>query len=68
MYELQVEGMSCGHCVGAVTRSVQEIDASAKVDIDLTTQKVRIASSANLEELKAAITEAGYPVLNSTAS
>ena len=68
MYELQVEGMSCGHCVGAVTKSVQSVDASAKVDVDLATQKVRIASSAKLEDIKSAVAEAGYPVLSSTAS
>lgn len=68
MYELQVEGMSCGHCVSAVTKSVRALDASAKVDVDLTEQKVRIASTVPLEEIKSAIVEAGYPVLNSTAS
>ncbi|HEX7982383.1 MAG TPA: cation transporter, partial [Duganella sp.] len=26
MYQLQVENMSCGHCVGAVTKAVQAID------------------------------------------
>ena len=68
MYELQVEGMSCGHCVSAVTKSVQAIDASAKVDIDLATQKVRVASAAKLEDIASAISEAGYPVINSTVS
>lgn len=68
MYELQVEGMSCGHCVNAVTRSVQSVDASAKVDIDLSQQKVRIASNASLEDIKAAVVDAGYPVLASAAS
>ena len=29
MYQLQVENMSCGHCVGAVTRAVREVDANA---------------------------------------
>jgi copper chaperone len=68
MYELQVEGMSCGHCVSAVTKSVQAIDASAKVDIDLAQQKVRVATSAPLDEIKSAVIEAGYPVLASSAS
>jgi len=68
MYELQVEGMSCGHCVGAVTRSVKEVDAAATVDIDLATQKVRIESSAGLEQLAAAVEEAGFPVKSSRAS
>lgn len=63
MYELKVEGMTCGHCVGAVTRSVQSIDAAAKVDVDLAQQKVRVDSAASLDDIKSAVEEAGYPVL-----
>lgn len=68
MYELQVEGMSCGHCISAVTKAVQGVDAAAKVDIDLTQQRVRIDSGANLDAIKAAVVDAGYPVLQSSAS
>lgn len=66
MYELKVEGMSCGHCVSAVTKSVLDIDSGAKVTVDLEQQKVSVDSSAPLEEIKAAVTEAGYPVLTSS--
>lgn len=68
MYELQVEGMSCGHCVNAVTKAVQGVDATAKVDVDLAQQKVRVNSGADLEAIKTAVIDAGYPVLQSTAS
>lgn len=64
MYELKVEGMSCGHCVAAVTRALQEVDAGAKVDVDLGTQTVRVQSSASLDKVREAVEEAGYPVLN----
>jgi copper chaperone len=66
MYELKVEGMSCGHCVSAVTKSVMEVDAGAKVEVDLPTQKVLVNSSAPLEDIKAAVVDAGYDVLAST--
>jgi copper chaperone len=66
MYELKVEGMSCGHCVSAVTKSVQAIDAAAKVEVDLSQQKVLVNSGARLDEIKAALEDAGYPVLGST--
>ena len=62
MYELTVEGMSCGHCVGRVTKTVQGIDAGARVEIDLPTGKVKIASDADLDRIAAAIDDAGYPV------
>jgi copper chaperone len=64
MYQLQVENMSCGHCVGAVTRAVQEVDAGAKVDVDLASKTVKIDSSGPLDKISAAIVEAGYPVIS----
>ncbi len=68
MLELTVEGMSCGHCVGRVTRTVQGLDQNAKVEIDLATKKVRIDSTATLERIAAAIDEAGYPVTARSAT
>lgn len=62
MYELTVEGMSCGHCVGRVTKTVQGLDGDAKVEVDLASKKVRIDSRAGLEQIAAAIDDAGYPV------
>ena len=62
MLELTVEGMSCGHCVGRVTKTVQDLDAGARVEIDLATKKVRIDSTADAGRITAAIDAAGYPV------
>jgi len=62
MYQLQVENMSCGHCVGAVTKAVQAVDAAAKVEIDLGAKTVKIDSATPLAPLKSAIADAGYPV------
>ena len=67
MYELQVEGMNCGGCVRSVTKSVQSIDSTARVDVDLPGKKVRIESQASLDAVKSAISEAGYPVTASAA-
>ncbi|TFW27943.1 heavy metal translocating P-type ATPase [Massilia horti] len=68
MYELTVEGMSCGHCVGRVTKSVQDVDREASVTVDLPTKKVRIDSSADLDRIVAAIDGAGYPVTERKAA
>lgn len=62
MYELQVEKMSCGHCVNAVTKAVQAIDAQAGVEVDLAQRTVRVQSAAELAKIVAAIADAGYPV------
>ena len=67
MYELTVEDMSCGHCVGRVTKSVQALDKDAKVDVDLPTKKVKIDSTADLDRIAEAIAAAGYPVTAKSA-
>jgi copper chaperone len=67
MYELQVEGMTCGGCANSVKRSVQAVDSNARVEVDLANKKVRVDSGADLNAVKSAIAEAGYPVTSSTA-
>jgi copper chaperone len=62
MYELQVENMSCGHCVGAVTRAVRALDPQAQVEVDLAASTVKVESGVQLASISAAIAEAGYPV------
>ncbi|WP_020200481.1 MULTISPECIES: heavy-metal-associated domain-containing protein [Cupriavidus] len=62
MIQFQVEGMSCGHCVGAITRAVQAVDPAAKVSADIPAQAVTVEATASAEALRAAIEEAGYPV------
>lgn len=66
MYELQVEEMSCGHCASTVTKSVQALDAQAKVEVDLAQRKVRVQSTEELNKIAAAIVAAGFPVIGST--
>ncbi|MFJ4290271.1 heavy-metal-associated domain-containing protein [Cupriavidus sp. NPDC089707] len=62
MIQFQVEGMSCNHCVGAITRAVQAVDPAAKVSADVPAHAVRVDSSADTQALRDAIEEAGYPV------
>lgn len=64
MIQFDVEGMSCQHCVGAVTRAIHEHDAAAKVEIDLAAGRVNVESNQSADALKAAIDEAGYTVKN----
>lgn len=60
MIELRVEGMTCGHCVSAVTRAVKAVDPEANVQVDLGTGRVRVDGRSPAEALGKAITEAGY--------
>jgi copper chaperone len=61
--EFKVEGMSCQHCVAAVTQAIREHDAAAQVQVDLPAGKVAVESGAPAETLKAAIDDAGYTVV-----
>ena len=60
--EFQVEGMSCQHCVAAVTNAIREHDKAAQVQVDLASGRVAVESAQPAEMLKAAIDEAGYTV------
>ncbi len=64
MYELKVDGMTCGGCAASVKRAVQAIDANAQVDVDLPTKIVKVSTSAELEAVKAAVADAGYDILS----
>ncbi|MGH3913123.1 MAG: heavy-metal-associated domain-containing protein [Pseudonocardiaceae bacterium] len=62
--EYTIEGMSCQHCVAAVTEEVGAIVGVTDVQVDLTTGSLRITSSAPLDDaaVRTAIDEAGYEV------
>ena len=61
MIEFNVEGMSCNHCVKAVTEAVRSVDPAARVDVDLSSHTVKVDSAAPREAVAAALDEAGYP-------
>ena len=62
MIQFQVEGMSCNHCVRAITQAVQAVDPAARVTADVPTQAVQVESAADRGALRQAIEGAGYPV------
>ncbi|MGY4492225.1 heavy-metal-associated domain-containing protein [Pseudomonas sp. TE3610] len=62
MQEFNVQGMTCGHCVRAVTQAVQALDAAAVVEVDLANSKVRVQSQQSPAAIVDAIQEEGYKV------
>lgn len=62
MLRLNVDGMSCGHCVGAVTRAVQAVDPNAEVRVDLAAKSVEARTDADRDAVAKAIADAGYAV------
>lgn len=61
----RVAGMSCGHCVGAVTEEVRRVAGVHDVQVDLTTGDVTVQSDRPLDraEIAAAVDEAGYELV-----
>ena len=57
-----VDGMTCGHCVRAITRAVQALDPAAQVAVDLAARSVEVQTGLPAEQVAAAIVAAGYSV------
>ncbi|AHZ69866.1 MULTISPECIES: cation transporter [Pseudomonas] len=60
MQVFNVQGMSCGHCVKAITQALQAKDPAASVRVDLAAGEVGVESALTTEQVIAAITEEGY--------
>jgi copper chaperone len=65
MQVFTVKGMSCGHCVNAVTEQISSLDGVQRVDVDLGTGAVTVTALRELDELEvgAAVEEAGYELV-----
>jgi copper chaperone len=69
MITFQVNDMTCGHCVGQITKAVKAADPDAALEFELASHQVQIASTLANAEFAEAISDAGYtPVLLSAAT
>ena len=62
MQVFQVQGMSCAHCVRAITQVLQGADAAAVVEVDLASGEVRVTGTLSNEQIAALIAAEGYEV------
>lgn len=62
--EYVVHGMTCAHCVQAVTEEVSGLTGVTDVAVDLDTGALTVVSDADLplSEIERAVDEAGYTV------
>jgi copper chaperone len=63
-----VAGMTCGHCVSAVTEEIGKLDGVTGMEVDLVaggTSRVTVASTATPsdEAVATAVDEAGYDLV-----
>lgn len=62
---LNVQGMSCGHCVKAIEGSVGELPGVSSVKVDLKAAKVDVEYNnevVEIEKIKETIEDQGYDV------
>lgn len=57
-----VTGMTCEHCEKAVVRAVRQLDRSAEVQADRSSNSVVVTSEQPREALARAIADEGYTV------
>ena len=64
MARVRIKGMSCNHCVMAVTKALMEIDGVEDVQVDLGKGEAFFheAVPVDMEMVKGKIKEAGYDV------
>jgi copper ion binding protein len=60
-----VTGMTCGHCVNAVSTEIGALPGVTGVDVDLTRGAVTVTSEQPLDPdaVRAAVDEAGYELV-----
>ena len=66
-----VAGMTCGHCVSAVTEELSQLPGVQNVSIELVaggTSDVRVEAAGDLdrEAVRGAVDEAGYQLVDTT--
>jgi copper chaperone len=63
--KLEVEGMSCNHCVQSVEGALQEIGAKGKVNLEAKSVDIEYnADQLDIMKLTDAIEEQGYDVIS----
>ena len=66
--KFDVEGMTCGHCVRAITKAIHALQPAARVDVDLASGTVSIDGDIEPAFAAAAIETEGYRVVGSQAA
>jgi copper chaperone len=60
--ELNVKGMTCGHCDAAVARAVKSVAPQAEVSVDRARERVAVTGEADADRVAKAIRAAGFDV------
>lgn len=64
---IKIEGMMCGHCQATVDKAIRSVKGVQDVTVDLESKQARIVydpAVTDIAEVKAAVTKAGYNVID----
>jgi copper chaperone len=62
MVELHVGGMTCAHCVRAVSQAIERADPEARVSVDLESGRLRAETRLAAEVVAQIVVAEGYEV------
>ena len=57
---IKVNGMTCGHCVAAVTKALEKVPGVQKADVSLEKKQAIVTGEADKNALINAVKEEGY--------
>ncbi|MDO4794042.1 MAG: cation transporter [Filifactor alocis] len=63
---IEIKGMSCGHCVQAVTQALKSVEGVKSAEVDLAENKAEVEydeAVVSLEALHSAIENVGFDVV-----
>lgn len=61
-HQLQIDGMSCGHCVARVSKTLQGLDGVVVNDVKIGAATISVdPARVSLTDITAALDDAGYP-------
>lgn len=62
--KIQIEGMSCNHCVAHVKEALKDLCEIGEVEVNLQDKYALLETTSDDSVIKEAIEDAGYDVIN----
>lgn len=64
MYEVKVNGMTCGSCASSIRHVVKRVDPDAEVEVNIKNQTVQVKTKESAVTIAKLIEESGFPVVS----
>jgi copper chaperone len=61
LMELRIDSMTCGGCARSVTKAIQSVDPSARVEADPASRTVKVETTATAAAILQVLEKAFYP-------